>query len=161
MILVHQGCAGRTAANKILWDLLNNCALGDHMEISHKTMQMIGQARRILDRPPEWHQDKKHWTFERAIEPTENLKNFEAEMVPDGAQVTTGRCGVPLAPPHCWYDARGHQTMPQRGAPEAWDRDGNLRDTGEDRRASRRHKSWKPNRNKKDWPEEPRVNEWL
>ena len=161
MILVHQGCAGRAAANKILWDLLNNFALGDHMELSHKTMQMIGQARKILDRPPEFHPDKKHWTFERAIEPTENLKNFAAESVPDGAQVTTGRCGVPLAPPHCWYDARGHQHMPKAGGPEVWERDGNLRDTGADRRASRRHKSWKPKRNKMPSPEEPRVNEWL
>ena len=148
MVLVHQGCAGRAAANKILWDLLTIYALGEHVELNHKTMQLIGQFRRILDRPPEWHDDKRHWTYERAIEPTENLKNFAAEMVPDGARVTTGRCGIPLAPPHCWHDARGHQNLPKAGGPPAWDPTGNLFDGGADRRASRRHKSWKPNRNK-------------
>ena len=158
MALVHQGCAGRAAANKILWDLLTHYALLGHLELSHKTQKLIGEARRVIDRPPEWHRDGEHWTFERAIEPAENFKNFAAEMVPDGALVTTGPAGEPLAPPYCWHDSRGHQNLPKPGGPPAWNPDENLKDTGADRRASRRDRSW-VNRNKIRKPQEPPAND--
>ena len=140
MILVHEGVAGRAWANQILWDLMT---LGEHMELNHKAMKLIKDARRVLDRPPKRHEDARHWTWARALEPTENLLDFSAEMVPDRPVVVTRSSGGALVPPHCWYDARGHEHKPQK-----WDPQDNRWVSGNDGRASRRHTSWAPNKNK-------------
>ena len=149
ILMVHQGVTGRAAANKLIWDLLTQYAIMEHVDLNHKAMSLITDCRKLIDRPPSWHDDAQHWTFERALQPTEIIKHFAAEAVPEGPQVTTGNEGQPLVPPHCWYDQQGNK-IPKK-APR-WEHRDNLRDGGSDRRASRRHASWTPNRGKKSSP---------
>ena len=142
ILLVHQGIAGRACANKILWDLLARYAVMSHMDLNHKAMKMIGEFRRLIVRPPGKHRDAEHWTFERALQPMENHKDFAAEAVPEGPVIITGLSGEPLAPPHCWNDARGINIPKKKSA--GWDANDNVKDSGVDRRRSRKHQSWKP-----------------
>ena len=149
ILLAHQGIAGRACANKILWDLLTRFAIMSHHDINHKAMSTITSIRRLIDRPPANHPDAKHWTFERALQPLELHKDFAAEAVPEGPEIVTGFLGAPLPPPWCWYDAKGIK-IPKKEQTE-WRADGNVKDSGTDRRRSRRHRSWKPSRRKSPW----------
>ena len=149
ILMVHQGVAGRACANYLLWSLLTEYSIKSHKDINHKAMSLIGEYRKFIDRPPKWHDDAKNWTFERSLQPTEVIKEFCAEMVPDAPQVTTSPEGEPLPPPYCWFDARGFE-YPRKRFPR-WDARANLHDPGTDRRASRRHHSWKPQKSRSPW----------
>ena len=139
MFLAHQGPAGRAEANKILWDVLTNICLLDHTNLNHKMATLIGKARRVIDRPPKDHSDRKDWTYLRAIEPRAAIKQFAAQSVPEKPVIITGAGGVPLAPPYCWFGMDGvHQKVEG-----PWDPTENLKNNGEDNRASRRSKSTK------------------
>ena len=142
ILLVHQGVAGRACANKLLWDLLTRYAIMSHKDLNHKAMKKIGEFRRLIDRPPGKHRDAEHWTFERALQPMENHKDFAAEAVPEGPEIITGLSGEPLAPPHCWNDAKGINIPKKKSA--GWDANDNVKDSGVDRRRSRKHHSWRP-----------------
>ena len=121
-------------------------AVMNRHDVNHKAMSIISSIRRLIDRPPAHHPDAKHWTFERALQPLENHKDFAAEAVPEGPEIITGLSGEPLAPPHCWNDAKGINIPKKKSA--GWDANANMKDSGvdrsSDRRRSREHHSWKP-----------------
>ena len=103
MLLAHQGKAGRTEANEILWILLSECALDpQYLDMSHKCTSLVGKARtKTLDRPPERHKDRDYWTWENYWVPRNPV--FSPDAVPRGGpiRVYTVR-GRPIPPPYCW-----------------------------------------------------------
>ena len=104
MLLVHEGEAGRCEANEILWELLSVWALKpEYEDLSHKLTNMVAQARRHLERPPQVHEDRGKWKWQRYWEPRH--PQWSPLAVPDSYVPLTGPGGIPLAPPRCWGPA--------------------------------------------------------
>ena len=99
-LLAHQGPAGRSEANEILWDMLPNMALTpEYKDLSSKTSAMVGTARRYLDMPPWRHGDRPYWTWSNYWVP--HNKAFDPARVPRGNfTVATRPGGRPISPPH-------------------------------------------------------------
>lgn len=100
-LLASQGVAGRTQANEIVWKGLSNLALEPgHRDFSRKISNLVTLARRLIDRPPTWHEDARSWSWERALRP--RTLEFAPTSVPRDPRVVTGPRGRPLRPPACW-----------------------------------------------------------
>ena len=101
-LLAHQGRAGRSEANEILWDVLSGPALDpDYRDLSHKVTNLVGRARRHIDRPPARHEDRAYWTWSHYWVPRNPA--FSPDAVPrEPFSIYTTPRGRPIAPPHCW-----------------------------------------------------------
>ncbi len=113
ILLYQSGHPGRTLANKIMWDLLSQCALdGEYLDLSNKVSSECYNARRKFDRPPEWHPDVSWWNWKFMFEVEEDDKRWSPTVVPEGDyELYTDAGGVPRPPPRCWRPSR-----PARGA---------------------------------------------
>ena len=62
LLLALSGQAGRTHANKILWQLLSGPALDPaHVGLSSLATHEVYKARKNFDRPPREHKDLRCW----------------------------------------------------------------------------------------------------
>ena len=102
MLLVNQGPAGRAEGNEILWTLLAEVQFAEprHRDLSRKASSLITIARKRIDRPPHDHQDRRWWTWKKAIFPRDPV--WAASAVPKDARMLVGPRGRPLRPPACW-----------------------------------------------------------
>ena len=101
MLLAHEGLAGRSEANEILWELLSVWALRpEYEDLSHKATHLVSQARRKIERPPEEHWDRGRWRWSHYYEPRH--PQWSPKAVPKHYTVLKGPGGVPLPPPQCW-----------------------------------------------------------
>ena len=104
MLLAHMGVAGRCEANEIIWDLLSIWAIKhEYQDLSNKATNIVFQARRHLERPPETHQDRGQWRWQKYWEPRH--PQWSPWAVPQSYVLITGEGGIPLAPPNCWGPA--------------------------------------------------------
>ena len=105
LLLAHLGLAGRSEANKILWDLLSYWGLDRrYRDLSHKASSLVNQSRRKLDRPPKNHRDRGWWTWSAYNVPRPEVFEFSPMAAPTGSCSTPvlGLDGVPQPPPRCW-----------------------------------------------------------
>ena len=106
MLLAQAGVAGRTRANKILWDLLTRWGLQpDFPMIRHKITNEVKWHRREFERPPSHHPDHRKWGWEKYDEVPKDLLPFSPKEVPPEGKykiVVDKDTGLPLAPPKCW-----------------------------------------------------------
>ena len=101
LLLAQLSEAGRTEANEILWSLLSIWALKpDYEDLSSKVSNLVKYARRNLDRPPSWHDDRAWWRWRNYWEPQN--RQFGPRAVPARYTILAGPNGVPLPPPQCW-----------------------------------------------------------
>ena len=104
MLLAHHGPAGRCEANEVLWELLSVWALKpEYEDLSHKLTNLVFWARKALDRPPAYHEDRGKWRWQRYWEPRH--PQWAPRAVPRSYVVLKGRGGIPSAPPDCWGEA--------------------------------------------------------
>ena len=110
ILLAHSGLPGRTAANKIVWDLCSLWALDPGYEnLSHKVSSEVGHARKQFDRPPHEHPDLNWWRWDLYQEPRRNV-HFSPLAVPKGPwTLLMGEGSEPLPPPRCWGPPPQHQ----------------------------------------------------
>ena len=112
-LLAQQSLTGRACANEVLWEALTTVALHrDYKDLSSWVTHKIHEARKTIDRPPSWHEDRGQWSW--ANYGRANNSPFSPAAVPqDGLRFMTsgGRTGKPLRPPRCWQapgpDTRG------------------------------------------------------
>ena len=109
VLLYQSGHPGRTMANKLMWELLSQCALdGEYMDLSNKVTSEVYKARRTFDRPPEGHPDVSWWNWDRMYDVDEDYRRWSPAEVPRGDyELHTDAGGMPRAPPRCWRPSRG------------------------------------------------------
>ena len=107
MLLANSGYCGRCEANEILWNVLSYWALKhDYEDLSNKVSQLVGKARRNIDRPPEknkeglWHEDLRWWSWSRYDVPRH--PQWGPHAIPHGSSVILEEgTNLPLPPPRC------------------------------------------------------------
>ena len=100
-LLAHQGIAGRSEANEILWSVRTS-----YRDLSHHCSSRVGDARQYLDRPGPQHwswNTSAPWTWSRYDTPRN--PTFSPLAVPRAYNLVTGPGGIPLAPPDLWQAA--------------------------------------------------------
>ena len=101
MLLCHSGLHGRTLANEILWKLLSEYALQrTYEDLSHKCTNMVGWARRDMDRPPRTSRDRLWWRWRNISNP--QRPQWSPRAPPERATYLCASEGLPQAPPACW-----------------------------------------------------------
>jgi hypothetical protein len=116
-LCAHQGLAGRTIANQLLWDLLSKWSNTAHKDLSQLLARNLEMARHVIDRPPDFSKDLQYWTWSRAINPPPQIAAFSPKNIPgwpDRVVMYVNPLGQPLPPPSCWAPPG-----PPRGPPPA------------------------------------------
>ena len=122
MLLAQAGVAGRTRANKILWDLLSRWGLqADFPMIRHKITNEVKWHRREFERPPRGHPDLPKWGWEKYDEVPKDLLPFSPKEVPPEGKykIVVDKDGLPLAPPKCWLVEKKDMKALQKQRQEA------------------------------------------
>ena len=101
--------AGRTKANKILWDLLTGPALEEpQRDMSNLVTTRVYAARKTMDRPPREHGDLAKWDWPCYWEIDRKDLKWACFKVPkDNYVIYAGPGRKPVPPPDCFVVRRG------------------------------------------------------
>ena len=110
-LLAHHGKPGRAAANHIMWKILANLATDpDYYDISHKVVRMVKDARKDIDRPPQFaSEDLEVWRWSCYTRVRQMDTNFSPDAAPTSERIVALRQPIaydlsrpPAQPPRCW-----------------------------------------------------------
>ena len=104
-LCIHQGIAGRTLANHLIWQALSKWSNSWHKDISNLMSVHLERDRQHFDKPTTRGRDAPHWSWTRVITPPQYIENFSPKKVPgwpNNVCMVIDPLGQPLPPPTCW-----------------------------------------------------------